>query len=68
MILFYLLSGKACSFDTATDDDIEAKIRLGQSDLSSVTDRVTVDKVQRMLGNKPSADKLLKHSHLCSYR
>ena len=52
MVSFYLLSGKIYPFDAATDD-IEAKIRLGQSDLSSVTDRVVVDLVQRMLRNNP---------------
>ena len=46
MILFYLMSGKVYPFDAATDDEVEAKIRLGQSDLSSVTDHVAVDLVE----------------------
>jgi serine/threonine protein kinase len=66
MISFFMMSGGRHPFHALSDADVEEKIANGQPDMSSVSDRLAVDLVEKMLAipaNRPPADKLLKYSH-----
>ena len=64
MISFFVVSGGRHPFHAASDADVEEKIANGQPDLSSVSDRLALDLVEKMLedvpADRPPADKLLK--------
>ena len=66
MVAFYVMSGGRHPFEAATDAAVEQKITTGQPDLSSVTDLVAQDLVEKMLedipANRPAANQLLKYS------
>ena len=66
MVSFYVMSGGRHPFDAASDAAVEQRITNGQPDLSSVTDLVAHDLVEKMLedtpAHRPAADKLLEYS------
>ena len=64
MLVYYMISRGTHPFEAA---NVEAKIANGQPDLSSVTNRLALDLVGKMLeenpANRPSVTKLLRYSH-----
>ena len=75
MVSFYVMSDARHPFEANSDaaleqrirdDAVEQRITNGQPDLSSVTDLIAHDLVEKMLedtpANRPVADKLLEYS------